>query len=98
MSADNLIENGPKTIVYEGYKITVDTRKVSSFKACCLLAKINGSGLSDFDKFLVMVDYLEFILGEQLYGLVDHLGGDIATTESVAKAFAAIIEEANSKN
>lgn len=84
--------------VDEDVPVRVDINRLATWKAATLAAKLQDSRLSDGEKMPYLVEFAEYVLGDGLDVIIEHLGGpEQATFHGVMAYITQIVEESGQK-
>ena len=87
-----------RTVTVDGVDVTVDMAVVRGFETLMLMSQIYDEGESVENRTVALVKFCKLVLGDSMPDILDHLGGERATTEAVMGFVGSVMRELKLKN
>lgn len=91
-------EGDVRTITVDGIPVTVDMRVLRGFESLMLMSEIYDEQNPVDKRTVALVRFCKLVLGDSMGDILDHLGGETATTEEVMRFVGQVMSEAQLKN
>lgn len=91
-------EGNIRTVNVDGVDVTVDMAVVRGFGSLMLMSQIYDEGESVESRTVALVKFCKLVLGDSMPAILDHLGGERATTEAVIEFVGSVMTELKLKN
>lgn len=97
-AAEETTTSTVRTVTVDGLTVSVDTRKLSSWKAARLIARVDNPDTKDFQRVAAMMDLYELVFADDFGKVLDHFGGeDVANVQQVMQFFNALMDALDQK-
>ena len=97
-AADEAASTTLRTVDVDGVTVTVDLRRVSSWRAARLIAKADNPETGEFQRIAAMIELYEFIFADGLPAVLEYFGGEyVADMRAVMAFFQQLMDALNQK-
>lgn len=88
-----------RAVEVDGLTVSIDARRLASWHAAELIARIEDDSVPDGQKMPALVELYKFVAGDDFERILDHLGGpEVASYVEVVAFVSKVLEAVGSKN
>ena len=87
-----------RTVTVDGVDVTVDLGIVRGFESLMLMSQVYDEDEPVEKRTVALVRFCKLVLGDSMPDILDHLGGERATTEAVMGFVGSVMAELKLKN